>query len=355
MEDLRRGPPWVWDGTLIVVGLGLSVIHLHHWTRETASLAIVIGVLIPLGISVGVIGVGLYNRRYGHLQPIIPLLVTWMLLSMVWMAIAGVGAILYQMSEDVLVSHSFFLVSIFATYGCIPGLLSGWYDAQRRQHRQTVSDREEQLAVLARILRHNLRNEMNVILGSAETIEENAPDEIAHHAAQIQDAGNTLIELTEKERVMVETLVDPLDKTAIDLDSLLSDTVERLQNTHPGAEIALAEDTLPEVRGVPDLDRAFEELIENGIIHNDSDPPTVSVTAEKTGDTVTIRITDNGPGISPDEVAVITGDTPVGPLQHGSGLGLRLADLIISQSNGDLEFTSSDSQGTEVRVTLPGT
>lgn len=352
MHKIRRGRLWMWQVIVITVGTSLFLIHLYHFTREAISLAMLIGVLIPMGISLGIIGLGVLLRYQASLRPLAPWLTAWLLLGMTWMTIAATGAILYEQSEGALLSNTEFLIAAFATYGCLPGLVTGWYDGRQRMQTRTVSNREEQLTVLSRILRHNLRNEMNVILGHAQTLVEENTSAVEAHAAAILDAGHTLMKLSEKERRLVETVVNPSERTTLHLRKLLADVLEQVREEYPRAELSVEGEVGQTVRAVPYLERAVREILENAVIHNNMTPPVVSVRVEATGNTVTLRIQDNGPGIPSVETAVIAGDQPISPLNHGSGLGLRLADLIIKQSGGRLKFTSSDSEGTEVRITL---
>lgn len=84
-----------------------------------------------------------------------------------------------------------------------PGLVGGYLLLLR-----DVTERhayEQRLAVANRVLRHNLRNEMNVILGWAEQIAATGSDEHARAAHHITSTAEELVELSDKARDMVET------------------------------------------------------------------------------------------------------------------------------------------------------
>ena len=316
-------------------------------------MAMVLGVLIPLGISIAVIGVGIGIRYSDALEPLAPWMTTWLLLAMIWMTVAGTGAVLYEQSEGVDMSHSMYLIATFATYGCLPGLLTGWYDGQRRKHLRHVSQREDQLAVLSRILRHNLRNEMNVILGHSETLLEDRAAPVEKHARTIHAAGQSLLELTEKERVLVEAVKEPPSLQTIRLKSLLPNVLSEIRAAHPNADLTVVGEFDYRVEVASNFERALREIIENAIQHNDATSPEVTIRAERTADHVRLYITDNGPGICTDEIHSLIGERPISPLNHGSGLGVRLANKIIEQSGGEMDLVSTDGEGTTVPVTIP--
>ncbi|MFB6086059.1 MAG: hypothetical protein ABEJ84_04545, partial [Halodesulfurarchaeum sp.] len=128
MGNIHDVPRWVWGTTLVGVGFCLTLVHLYHYTQENPTLAMIIGVIIPIVLSLVVMWVGFQIIRNREFQEIAPWLTGWMLLGMGWMAIAGTGAVLYESAKGASLSHTSFLILIFATYGCLPGLFTGWYD-----------------------------------------------------------------------------------------------------------------------------------------------------------------------------------------------------------------------------------
>ena len=80
------------------------------------------------------------------------------------------------------------------------------------------------------------------------------------------------------------------------------------------------------------------------------DAPTVRVTAEADAETVRLTVADDGPGIDEGELDVLERGAET-PLEHGSGVGLRLVDWIVDKSGGDL-VVDTDDDGTAVHVTL---
>jgi len=76
------------------------------------------------------------------------------------------------------------------------------------------------------------------------------------------------------------------------------------------------------------------------------------ITVSTTPDSVTVQIADNGPGMHPEEAAIITGNKEISPLHHSSGLGLWLVNWIVRRHDGSLHIPDTDD-GTTVVIRLP--
>jgi PAS domain S-box-containing protein len=98
--------------------------------------------------------------------------------------------------------------------------------------------------------------------------------------------------------------------------------------------------------------RADPEWAPPGLIHVEARP-------SADGKAVTIRITDNGIGMSKEvatrsvEPFFTTKDRPASVGGAGSGLGLSLAYAICQKVGGSLEITSAPGKGTTIAMTLP--
>jgi PAS domain S-box-containing protein len=213
-------------------------------------------------------------------------------------------------------------------------------------------ERERQLAVLDRVLRHNLRNDMNVILGRANRVVEEADGNAETAGRDIVDVGQRLLELVEKERELTTLIEQSPDAEPIVLYDCVRSAVEEVRTSYPDAGVSIAVPESVQVSAVPELRRAVFELCENAIRHTDRDRPTVEVRAEVDADTVELLIVDDGPTIPEKEREIVTGEIEIGPLNHGSGMGLRLVEWIVSQSRGTIAVESGDRRGNVIRVAL---
>ncbi|MFP6749775.1 MAG: ATP-binding protein [Alphaproteobacteria bacterium] len=80
----------------------------------------------------------------------------------------------------------------------------------------------------------------------------------------------------------------------------------------------------------------------------------IAITAERSGTSVVIEFSDNGPGL-PDKARkhlfeAFTGSARAG----GTGLGLAIAKELVLAHGGDLSLVKSDGTGTVFRIELPG-
>jgi len=219
---------------------------------------------------------------------------------------------------------------------------------------QDVTDRkqrQEQLEVLDRVLRHNLRNDMNLIRGIAETVQSETEGETTELAEEIIDTSDQLIELTEKERRITALLRDSPSYEEIELCDCLRRIVSKVESEYPDATITVDCPDAVTVRATTRLGQAIEELLVNAIVHNDSATPAVSVTVTPRADGTRLEITDTGPDIPVMERELLTGEPEQTQLSHGSGLGLWLVKLIIARSDGTITV-AENSGGNTVRIDL---
>ena len=213
--------------------------------------------------------------------------------------------------------------------------------------------REQRLAVLNRVLRHNLRNDLNVVQGYLDIAADRVDDADLRgmlETATRKTAG--VIELGEKARSIENAMGDGADGTAsVAVRPLLRDIRDDLR-AGADAEIRIEAPGEPSVRTDPPvLAVVLENLVENAVEHTDTDAPavTVRVGADEAG--VTIEVEDDGPGVPDHELDVLDA-TEETALEHGSGLGLWIVKWGVASLGGTVAFDVSDA-GTVARVTLP--
>jgi PAS domain S-box-containing protein len=210
--------------------------------------------------------------------------------------------------------------------------------------------RERQLRVMDRLLRHNLRNDMNVILGHAALAREQSSGAVAESMETILRTGEGLLETAAKERAIVNLLSEPSSRRSTDLVAEVEAAVATARAAHPGVTIELACPDAVEVSTVPELRLAVEELLENAVVHTDADEPTVAVAVWCDRETATLCVSDPGPVIPSNEVEMLSDDSS--DVFHGTGLGLWFVYWAIDLANGDLEFRRDPAGGNCVTVTL---
>lgn len=214
--------------------------------------------------------------------------------------------------------------------------------------------RLQRLDVLNRVLRHNLRNEMNVVYGYADRIasgdESVDPEAVAD---RIRTKSMELVELGDKAREIDEILrARGEDGDTVAIETLLEWERNRVADEHPSVDVECHCDAPPGTHCNIALGTVLKILVENAIEHNDAEQPAVRLTATAEERTVTVAVSDNGPGIPESERAVLDAGEET-KLKHGSGLGLWLANWGVQALSGTLSIADNYPNGTVVRVTVP--
>lgn len=215
----------------------------------------------------------------------------------------------------------------------------------------------KQLSILDRVLRHNLRNELNIITGWVAELPRTEDTKTAITARHVVDQHlarlETLSETARHIRQVFETDTRIRQNAPHVVEAVVTDVSAQTP------EVPIRTD-LPDAAPVlahPEFEAAIREPIENAIEHNDTDTLTIDVSVtpavELSDDTDLCRIDiqDTGRGLPALEVQTLTQPEET-PLSHGRGLGLWLVYAIIDQSDGQLEFPDTD-QGTTVRLWVP--
>jgi PAS domain S-box-containing protein len=214
-------------------------------------------------------------------------------------------------------------------------------------------NRQRQLEVLDRILRHNIRNDMNVIQGRAETIRSMASGEAEASAGRIVDTSDRLLELAQKEREITEVLRKDPTHEKVDVGDVLRRVSSDVGSEHPKATVAVECPDDVSVHATTQFPQAVRELVTNAVVHNDSASPDVAVAVERNEDVVRIEVADNGPRIPEVERGLLVDEEEQTPLYHGTGLGLWLVRLIVSRTGGTVTVEENTPAGNIVGIEIP--
>ena len=216
-----------------------------------------------------------------------------------------------------------------------------------------IKKHQRQFKVVERVLRHNFRNQIQVIRGVAEAISTDGTGEIEEYAETVIETSDRLLETVEKQRKSTAFLSENTTTQPTDIARVARAVVERLGDEYPEATVTVDAPEQCRVRAVGAIDRAIRELIENAVVHSERSRPPVDVTIERSDAQVRVEIADDGQGIPEIERDTLAGRAEIGPLQHGRGLGLWIVHLIVQESDGTLGFAENEPRGSVVTISLP--
>jgi PAS domain S-box-containing protein len=218
-----------------------------------------------------------------------------------------------------------------------------------------LKEREQDLELLkriqSRVLRHNIRNDLQVIRGLGQMIATSNDGQTEEHAQRIVRQVEQLSETTDKAQQMEDVIDASDDRIDQDVCQVVEQVVERTGNRFPEATVERETPEMAWAMAHGDLEAAIWNLTENAIVHCEKPVPEVTITVRTAEASVTVLVEDNGPGIPTHEIEVLKQQSE-SALQHGSGAGLWLVNWIAKMSAGSLAFDTSGT-GTTVHVQLP--
>ncbi|UIO99661.1 PAS domain S-box protein [Halobaculum sp. CBA1158] len=212
---------------------------------------------------------------------------------------------------------------------------------------------EESLRILNRVLRHNLRNDANVVLGHVERV----ADEVAERVdgpgvASLLDSLDTaadrvddMLERARTTRRFSGVLAgDTGTLRPIDLAAALEEAVADA----PTADVSVTDEVSGPLPVLADemLPSALYAVVENAIEHNDAAHPRLHLSAREEDDRVVLSIADNGPGIDPSRHDEIFGYGEHTQVEHGEGLSLFFVDRLMEVYGGEVDIRANDPDGT---------
>jgi signal transduction histidine kinase len=207
--------------------------------------------------------------------------------------------------------------------------------------------REQRLTVLHRVLRHNVRNKLDVVLAHADHVD----DEDLR--AGIRDGATDLVELSNKAREAEALMTTSTESPEpVDLAAVAADVVRERRADHPGEVSLSCPDELTVTTHRRLVRRILAELVDNALTHADGSAPSVEVSlrADAAGG-VELTVADDGPGIPERQREILESGTET-PLRHGQGIGLWFVNWAVLRLGGDLDLGERESGGSVVTVRL---
>jgi len=215
--------------------------------------------------------------------------------------------------------------------------------------------RQEELEALNRVVRHDIRNDMQIILAWAEMLEDRVDETGEEYLRKILASGQHVVELTEIAREYLETLTgdEEMSVKPVPLRSTLRNELDRRRESYPVAEFVVVGE-IPDVEVLANemLPSVFRNLLNNAVQHNDAQAPVVEIACEREEGAVTVTVADNGPGIPDEQKETVFGKGQRGLGSQGTGIGLYLVWTLLEQYDGTVTIEDNEPTGAVFDVRL---
>jgi PAS domain S-box-containing protein len=228
----------------------------------------------------------------------------------------------------------------------------------RERLAQALAVREQVIGILG----HDLRNPLSAIEGlSTLTLRRtDLPSEVHARLEQIERAAKRTLE-------MIETLLDftesrfrrtfKISRVPTDLPALCRAAVAELCAAYPNRTVELVVEGDGQAACDPArVAQVVSNLVTNALIHGSKDG-TVQLKVEGLAGHVALEVTNQGEPIPDDLMGVLFEPFRRRPealdRPRGLGLGLYIAQQIISAHGGNISVTSSSDSGTCFTVSIP--
>ncbi|HVN80414.1 MAG TPA: PAS domain S-box protein [Terriglobia bacterium] len=205
-------------------------------------------------------------------------------------------------------------------------------------------------------LAHEIKNPLAGIKGAIEIIREGVPEDNPHRVI----LGEVLSEGSRIDRIVMSLLSyakpKKLDFVKIELGNLIRNVMSFLRNLADGKRISLRFVGPQEVPWLNADENEIKQLFLNLILNSIEALPeggeVVVHLAVVPENRIRIEVSDNGPGIPPENLSRIfrpffTTKT------EGTGLGLATCKQIVAQYGGDIQVQSEEGKGTRFTIELP--
>ncbi|WP_229770511.1 ATP-binding protein [Halorhabdus sp. CBA1104] len=215
-----------------------------------------------------------------------------------------------------------------------------------REYDRSTTTLTQSTEVLSRALRHNLRNDMTVILGHLDQLDGNESKQSSEPVRAIRRKIDDVMILSEKaQEIELAVTGENRQRHPVDAAAFVSRRVIAIEQAHDDVTI---ETDMPDqtwVEGDWMLETAIENVFETAI-GNGQPGADLLVTIEH-GDPgwTAIEIVDPDNHLPATDFDTLKNGTET-PLQHSQGLGLWLANWIVESYNGRLDLDRSEDGST---------
>ena len=209
---------------------------------------------------------------------------------------------------------------------------------------------------------HELRTPLTAIKGWAETMElseysdrktiEKGLKIISAESERLSGIVEELLDFSRMQNGRMVLLMDKIDIMA-ELDQAIYMFKDRAKSENKTLIYEESDKVIPVLGDKNRLQQVFVNIIDNALKYTQSGGE-VAVKVFEEGNILNITITDNGCGISQEDLPKIKEKFyKANKMQRGSGIGLAVADEIMHLHKGSLDIKSQEGIGSVVTISIP--
>lgn len=226
---------------------------------------------------------------------------------------------------------------------------------ERVEYERQLESQRDRLELLNQIVRHDIRNDIQIISSYAEALGAYTEDDGQEYLEKILAASNDAVEITETARDITEVMMGTDgDLSTMNLRSVLRSEIDTIHSSYDRAVVTV-DGSIPAVDVCADdmLEAVFRNLLSNAVQHNDKEIPEITVSTATGDGSAQVEIADNGPGVPDDRKEEIFEEGEQDLHSTGTGLGLYLVKTVIDRYDGTVTVVDNEPTGAVFTVTLP--
>jgi signal transduction histidine kinase len=235
---------------------------------------------------------------------------------------------------------------------------------RERQLVQELQQLDRYKTEMISTLAHELKNPLTAIIGHLELLETAEDGRVTGRSLAAIQRGATRLSDLVADLLLLSKVGDPhrpLLPAPVDLSDIVASASELLQPQAAKQQVTLelvgATQKVSAYGNAAELDRVVGNLLSNAVKFSPAGG-TVTCSIEEAGDTVVLRCSDQGIGISPEDqeqlfTEFFRSTNPDALEIPGTGLGLTIVKRIIERHSGTIALESDLGKGATFTVTLP--
>jgi len=222
-----------------------------------------------------------------------------------------------------------------------------------------LAEANKNLEAFASIASHDLQEPLRKIKTFSSLLYETNSEKFSPESVEL---ANKIIHSTERMQTLINdvlslsTISDEIEFKPVEIGEIISNVKDDLEIKILERKAVIECGELPLVKGNKNyLTQLFLNLINNGIKFNHQNP-VITITGERIGSRVIIKISDNGIGIEEsdlDKIFEAFSRLNAKSEFDGSGIGLTICKKIVTIHKGVIRATSKPGQGSTFIFDLP--